>query len=511
MHIEQELRNWLATNIPETRTNKPRNTRIVLDYYGFGDLPWPTLEEIAIRFSLTRERVRQIITDSFKREANTAQLPIASAVFDAIERHELAPVSELRVELMDQGLASADTTIQGVLHLAHDLGRCNGYHLYDSSLRRVVRSEAEFESNTSLVNPNVLSELRSGLRQARTLPGLLGLARFEDLRTRIENAEIAERVISFVNESPDAVKVNAGDERWYVYEDRDNTLLNACGKIRSVSERLDIDVLSSTLRNALRRRSPGPFSFPQVEVISEWIESSRWFRVDGKSVEFLGEKRDLAEIEQAVVEYLSSVDYSLCRPLKEDLLAKGYSTSATATAIMASPLVAVDKSGQRTKYTYTLISKAGTVRDRPPQALNRYQGFRNRLKTLLAAGTDVHGVSLSRREQAILREWLFGDDVESHCAICGRRFSVSALVAAHKKRRSICSESERVDPYIVFPLCVFGCDHLYESGALKILRGEVVAGKVRRSDAQDMVRVQELVGRELHEDWLRGDVAYFEG
>ena len=511
MHIEQELHNWLDENIPEKRKEKSRNIRIILNHYGFEDLPWPTLEEIAKQFSVSKERVRHIITKYFIHPVTSTQLPIANAVFAAIEQHDLVPVPELRAELIDQGMASANTTVRGVLNLARDLGRCYDYHLYDSSLNKVVRSEDEFDSNTFLVNPNSLSKLQSGLKNARTLPGLLGLSRFEDLRSRIGDTETAERVIAFVNESPDAIKVNAGDERWYIYEDRDNTLINHCEKIFNVTERLDIDVLSSTLQNTLRRRSPRPFNYPQAEVISEWIESSRWFRVTGQSVEFLGEKRDLTGIEQAVVEYLSSVEYSLYPPLKEHLLANGYHKPSADKAITTSPLVTVDKSGQRKTYKYTLISKAGAVSDYLPQALSAYQNCKNRLKTLLTAGTDVPGGALSRREQAILQKWLFGDNAESHCSICGGRFSVSALVTAHKKKRSICSESERVDPYIVFPLCVFGCDYLYESGALRILGGEVVAGKVRNSDTQDMVRVQELVGKELHEDWLRGDVAYFEG
>lgn len=511
MHIEQELHNWLVQNIPEKRKEKSRNISIVLNYYGFGDLPWPTLEEIARQFTVgTRERVRQIINISFRDHVKPAQLPVANSTFDAIEQHHIVPVPKLRAELIDLGLASADTTVRGVLNLARDFGRCDGYDLYDSSLNKVARSEAEFDSNTFLVNPNVLSALKSGLKKARTLPGLLGLSRFEYLRSELGDTEITERVLAFVSESPDAIKARVGNEIWYIYENRDNTLINCCEKIFSLTDKLDIDVLSSTLQNALRRRSH-TFDYPHVEVISEWIESSRWFRVNGKAVEFLGEKRDLTDIEQAIVYYLSSVEYSLYPPLKKHLLANGYSKLATDKAVTTSPLVSVDKSGQRKTYKYTLISKAGAVADHLPQVSSRYQDFRNRLKTLLATGTDVLGESFSRREQSILREWLFGNNSESYCALCGGRFSVSALVTAHKKRRSLCSESERVDPYIVFPLCVFGCDYLYESGTLKVLGGKVVAGKIRQSDAQDVLRVQELCGKELHEEWLRGDLTYFDG
>lgn len=468
MHIEQELRNWLVENISEKRREKFRDIHIVLNYYGFGDLPWPTMEEVAEKFEIgTRERVRQIINSSFRDDVILTQLPIASSVFDAVERHNIVSISELRAELIERELASSDTTIRGILNLARDFNRCDGYDIYESSLNIVGRSEAEFNSSTFLISKDALPILKSGLQKASTLPGLLGLSRFEYLRSELGANETSERVLSFVSGSPDAVKVRAKNETWYIYENRNNTLINCCEKIFGLVDKINIDVLSSTLHNSLRRRSH-KFAYPQVEVISEWIESSRWFRVNGNTVEFLGEIRALTEIEQAVVDYLSPTEFSFYPPLRDHLLSRGFTKPTIDKAVTVSPLVYVDKSGQRKTYKYSLISRAEGVGDQLTEAASRYQEFKNRLKILLVSGTDAVGESFFRREQSILREWLLGNKSEAHCAICSERFSVSALVTAHKKRRSLCSESERVDPYLVFPLCVFGCDYLYESGALKV-------------------------------------------
>lgn len=58
MHIEEELKEWLTSNISDKRQNKARYIEAVLNYYGFGKLAWPTLEEIGIHLSIgTRERV----------------------------------------------------------------------------------------------------------------------------------------------------------------------------------------------------------------------------------------------------------------------------------------------------------------------------------------------------------------------------------------------------------------------------------------------------------------------
>lgn len=153
MHIEQELRNWLESTIPNRQREKSRNTQIVLNYYGFGDLPWPTLEDIANQFSMgNRERIRQIINSSFRDHISDEQLPIANSTFLEIEKYTVVSIPELRKILLTKGLASAGTTVRGVLNLARDLNRCKEYDLYDTSLDRVSRFEAEFDSNTFLIH-----------------------------------------------------------------------------------------------------------------------------------------------------------------------------------------------------------------------------------------------------------------------------------------------------------------------------------------------------------------------
>lgn len=509
MHIEQELRNWLESTIPNRQREKSRNTQIVLNYYGFGDLPWPTLEDIANQFSMgNRERIRQIINSSFRDHISDEQLPIANSTFLEIEKYTVVSIPELRKILLTKGLASAGTTVRGVLNLARDLNRCKEYDLYDTSLDRVSRFEAEFDSNTFLIHSDALAELKAGLKKARTLPGQLGLSRFEYLRSELGDGESLKRLLSFIRESPETVRISANSQNWYIYEDRDNTLVNFCEKIFSVADRLDIEVLASTLQNALRRRSH-KYEYPSSNVILRWIESSRWFKVTGRAVAFLGETRELTVLEQSVVDYLQSVKYSQYPPLKDHLLAKGYGKPAIDKAVLTSPLVTVDRSGQRKTYRYALVSKAGAVTNTSEHS-DRYHDLKNRLKSLLTTGTDNTVDGLSRREQSILREWVFRDAKEANCAICGEVFSVSALVTAHKKKRSICSDAERVDPYIVFPLCVFGCDYLYESGTIKVSDGKVVLCAGREASTQDFRRAQTLNGIALHEDWLQGDLSYFE-
>ena len=60
---------WLKDHIPDKRANKDRDIDAVLLHYGFGDLAWPTLEQIGKELSIgTRERVRQVLKENFKKK-----------------------------------------------------------------------------------------------------------------------------------------------------------------------------------------------------------------------------------------------------------------------------------------------------------------------------------------------------------------------------------------------------------------------------------------------------------
>lgn len=74
-----------------------------------------------------------------------------------------------------------------------------------------------------------------------------------------------------------------------------------------------------------------------------------------------------------------------------------------------------------------------------------------------------------RKEQAELRRMLVGARTRAACDLCGHEFPLEFLVAAHIKRRSVCSDDERNDLRNVAMLaCKFGCDSLFESGYLAV-------------------------------------------
>jgi hypothetical protein len=74
-----------------------------------------------------------------------------------------------------------------------------------------------------------------------------------------------------------------------------------------------------------------------------------------------------------------------------------------------------------------------------------------------------------RKEQAQLRNLLAGNRELASCALCGNEYPMGFLVAAHVKKRAICSDDERRDLHHVAMLaCTFGCDALYEAGWITV-------------------------------------------
>lgn len=57
MYIEEELLDYLETNISDRRADKVRNKNLIAYYYGFGGSPWPTLKQVAKNLILVLESV----------------------------------------------------------------------------------------------------------------------------------------------------------------------------------------------------------------------------------------------------------------------------------------------------------------------------------------------------------------------------------------------------------------------------------------------------------------------
>jgi len=91
---------------------------------------------------------------------------------------------------------------------------------------------------------------------------------------------------------------------------------------------------------------------------------------------------------------------------------------------------------------------------------------------------DTRVQTWARTEQSRARRVHLGDRPVGDCRLCGRTFPREFLVAAHKKKRSRCSDDEKRDiANVTMMCCVFGCDALYERGYV----GVSESGEILRS------------------------------
>ncbi|MCK0154716.1 hypothetical protein MWU49_13435 [Alcanivorax sp. S6407] len=509
MNVEEELSQWLDINIPLRRVNKSRDAQAVLLHYGFGDIAWPTLEQIGEQLSIgTRERVRQVLNSTFKTKASIEHFPVLRVALEEISKVDFESIPEVRKRLISLGVISPSTRIRGLLNLGSDLRAIGNYELVDHDLTKLSRSEAEFDEKTFLGTKSAIGDLKKTFKKAKTLPGLLGLAAKAYLEDEI-GPEAADRIWRFMELGAEAEVIKDGDQQWYIFENRDNTLINSCEKVASISSSNNVQVLAETLRNSLRRRTK-KYEYPSSEVIRKWIYQSKWFEITNGVAVFLVSPQPLTEIEQAVVQHLAGKGPSMYPPLKDHLLGLGFSKPNIDKAVTTSPLVFVDKTDIRKKYTYTLISEVEYADKSSADFDERYRVFSNRLKRLLTTGgPEVSREVRVRREQSILREWLFNGKLSENCAICGKEYSVAALVTAHKKKRADCTDSEKTDPRIVFPLCLFGCDFLYEAGMVRIFNGKVVSSRKDTEQTTDILVANAVDGNAVDERWLKGKASYF--
>ncbi|GLZ39043.1 hypothetical protein [Actinokineospora sp. NBRC 105648] len=98
---------------------------------------------------------------------------------------------------------------------------------------------------------------------------------------------------------------------------------------------------------------------------------------------------------------------------------------------------------------------------------SRRAGGRQGAKTF--AVVDGWTLARYRTEQSALRSLLIGGVEVADCALCGHSFPVGMLVAAHIKKRSVCTPEERADLKNVAMLaCALGCDRLFEDGHVAV-------------------------------------------
>lgn len=505
MSIENELVDFLESTIKDG-ANKGRDIEIVKFYYGLNESPWPTLEETASRFSVgTRERIRQLLNSKFRDNVSKNSIPSLKDLVEVLHSRDYWLVSEFEEKICAAGLVDRESHLKGIFNLIDDVNLDCGFDFFTPDLKRASRSSMASSKNIFLIRESSVKATEKSLKKAQDLPGRCGIAKLNYLKDEL--GQYYSLVSLLIESSPTSWVRVIGDDYWYVFENRDNTVINYCEKVFSVIEYCDPARLAVTFRNALDGRSY-KYPYPPAAIIEEYLRSSIYMVNTDSGLKFIGETTKLNEIEENLISFFDSGRSASFPELREFLSQKGYGHPYILKTTNFSPLVFVDKTKGRTHYVFSLIGRPISERNENSDT-DIYEFYLRRLRALLDIGTDETREKIARREQHILQEWLFKDKTHEKCAICGKDFNVQTLVTAHKKPRSDCNDAERLDPYIVMPVCVMGCDYFFENMYIYIDGTEIKRGLPLLNARAESGFIEELVGRPVDSKWLLGNPSYF--
>ncbi|EKS7192462.1 hypothetical protein MT488_05410 [Enterobacter ludwigii] len=505
MTIEAELIEFLDGNI-KSGGNKKRDIEIIKYYYGLHESPWPTLDETANRFNIgTRERIRQLLNCKFRDYANKDSITSLRHFVDILQSREYWLTSEFEKHITATNLISQHTHVKGIFNLIEDLNIDCGYEFYSPELKVATRNSIGINNETCLLKKAHINDLRKLLKKAQGLPGRCGIANLNYIKEDL--GDYYKLILFLIEKSKNSwVKAN-GSDYWYIFENRDNTIINYCEKIFGVIHNIDSYKLATTFRNSLDGRSYH-YPYPPVDIIHAYLKSSIFLVNSSSDVKFIGETTKLNDIEKDILIFFENHTETSFSALKKNLLQKGYGSANVLKTTNHSPLIYVDKTQGRTRYTYSLIGRRKLLQDEI-QEFNSYELYLRRLRALLEDGTDDTREQVARKEQHILQEWLFKDKTHENCAICGREFSIQSLVTAHKKPRANCNDAERLDPYIVMPVCLMGCDYFYEKMFVYINGMVIEAGLELPNAKTESSYIEKIVGRRVDPRWLLGEPSFF--
>lgn len=505
MGIENELVEFLKNNIKDS-SNKARDIEVIKFYYGLNESPWPTLEDTANRYNVgSRERVRQLLNFKFRNLVTRSDIPSISGFLEILNSKSYWIFSDFEVIVHAGGFINKDTHLKGIFNLVEDIGIATGYEIFTPDLKRTTRNSLCSCKNTFLIREANVKGIEKLLRMAQGLPGRCGVANLRYIEDSL--GEHYGLISALIESSTTSWVMIDGDDYWYVFENRDNTIINYSEKVFLLIEQCDSTRLAVAYRNALDGRTY-QYPYPPAEIIEQYLKSSVFFLNFYGSLKFIGETTRLNTIEEDLISFFDVNTMATFPQLDEYLTQKGYGRPHILKNTNFSPLVFVDKSQGRRHYVYSLIGQSKQllkVRD----DFNHYESYLVRLRSLLDIGTDESREQIARKEQYILQEWLFKGKSHENCAICGREFDVKTLVAAHKKPRVDCNDAERLDPYIVMPLCLMGCDYLYEHMYIYIDGNEVKRGMEFSSAKTEAKFIEENIGRKINSKWLLGNKSYF--
>jgi hypothetical protein len=116
-----------------------------------------------------------------------------------------------------------------------------------------------------------------------------------------------------------------------------------------------------------------------------------------------------------------------------------------------------------------------------------------------------------RGEQAALKRRLLQGST-GQCALCGRTLPGTFLIAAHIKKRAMCTDDEKRDlTNIAMLACTFGCDAVYEHGYITVAaEGAIQVSSLAAGIPEVEAYIQEKLADRTVSWWTPSRESYYQ-
>ena len=127
----------------------------------------------------------------------------------------------------------------------------------------------------------------------------------------------------------------------------------------------------------------------------------------------------------------------------------------------------------------------------------------------LSGDLDGRSSGKSRKEQPYLRKLVLGKRPTEHCSLCGRELPVDLIWIGHIRKRNSCDTEMRKDLANVMPVCLLGCDVLFEKGYVFVDGKGTIRQATQRSVPSDLIpTISRIVGQTCRA-WNLNSSRYF--
>lgn len=352
MPIKTEIVDFLDKNL-SAKSMVERNIDVVLYHYGFTGEVAPTLETTAQQFEIgTRERVRQILSQSLLSKANLDLLPTLNACNKVIGQKSLWLYSELKEAIKAEIGDAFGTSLQDLIYLIQDLGGAKGFKFFGCKFIELTRPAVSRSDECFITTKAEAKVYQKIMRATRTLPGVLGIAAVGYIDPAPLAMEYYRKAIEI---DPTSWVYHDGDKMFFMYEERDNFLINSAEKVFAVHKEVDIKRLAEAMHNGLTRRGT-KYAYPTVDLVERYLRESRHFDIEGDTIRFKGEQGGLTDIESDTMVFMKQAISTSFRPLRDFLMSKGYTKMNIYIATNYSPLVHVTRN-EKDEKQYGLVGE----------------------------------------------------------------------------------------------------------------------------------------------------------